>query len=40
LAPFGFGFSLDQIEGRAIEIDKHLFAEYEAGLASDRKKAA
>ncbi len=38
----GFEFSLDQIEVRAMELDKNLFAEYERELAASRaaKKAA
>ncbi len=39
-ANFGFEFSLEEIEVRAMEIDRKLFAEYEQYLRDNRKKAA
>jgi len=38
LAPFGFEFSLGQIEVRAMELDKDLFADYEQQLREEREK--
>ena len=39
LAKFGFEFSLDEIEVRAMDLDKNLFADYERQLAKQRRIA-